>query len=120
QGVAGSDRHEHCRLWPDCHARPRNGNAIARADCSSHHQCSRLPWTVDGRARAMRGTTFLGAIMGAIGMALLLLPTGAAAQFWHFGPEALVWHGNDTGGIIPWSCENEAIAQQAAAGYCAR
>ena len=28
--------------------------------------------------------------------------------------------GNDTGGIIPWSCENEAMAQQAAAAYCAR
>ena len=36
------------------------------------------------------------------------------------GPAALVWHGNDTGGIIPWSCENEAVAPQAAAGYCAR
>ena len=68
----------------------------------------------------MRGTVFLGAIfLGAIGMAMLPL-TGAQAQFWHSGPEALVWHGNDTGGIIPWSCDNEAIAQQAAAGYCAR
>ena len=45
---------------------------------------------------------------------------GAQAQFWHFDPTALVWHGNDTGGIIPWSCENEAVAPQAAAGYCAR
>jgi hypothetical protein len=68
----------------------------------------------------MRGTVFLGAIfLGAIGMAMLPL-TGAQAQFWHSGPEALVWHGNDTGGIIPWSCENEAWATQAAAGYCAR
>ncbi|MFL6797590.1 MAG: hypothetical protein ACJ8F3_09295 [Xanthobacteraceae bacterium] len=31
-----------------------------------------------------------------------------------------VYHGNDTGGIIPWSCENEAAAQQIAATYCAR
>ena len=28
--------------------------------------------------------------------------------------------GNDTGGIIPWSCENEAMAQQIAGAYCAR
>jgi hypothetical protein len=74
----------------------------------------------------MRATTFLGAMLlgatffGAAGMAMLLPLTGAQAQFWHTGPEALVWHGNDTGGIIPWSCDNEAIAQQAAAGYCAR
>ncbi len=75
----------------------------------------------------MRATTFPGAmtgaivaaIIGAIGLAVLL-PTGAQAQFWHSGPEVLVWHGSDTGGIIPWSCENEAVAQQAAAGYCAK
>jgi hypothetical protein len=67
----------------------------------------------------MRATIFLrailgpilGPILGAIGMAMLLPPTGASAQ---------VWHGNDTGGIIPWSCENEALAPRAAAGYCAR
>jgi hypothetical protein len=64
----------------------------------------------------MRAITFLGAI----GLAMLVPLTGASAQFWHVGPEALVWHGNDTGGIIPWSCENEALATQAAAGYCAR
>ena len=68
----------------------------------------------------MRATAFLGAIFGAIGMAMLLPPTGAQAQFWHSGPEVLVWHGNDTGGIIPWSCENEALAPRAAAGHCAR
>ena len=33
---------------------------------------------------------------------------------------AQVYHGNDTGGIIPWSCENEAAAPQIAARYCAR
>src|ERR1700686_1892285 len=64
----------------------------------------------------MRATIFLGAI----GMAMLLPLTGAVAQFWRTGPEAQVWHGNDTGGIIPWSCENEASAPQAAAFYCAR
>ena len=31
-----------------------------------------------------------------------------------------VHEGNDTGGIIPWSCENEAMAPQIAAAYCAR
>ena len=76
----------------------------------------------------MRITTFLGAVsfgavfLGTIALALLLPQTGAQAQFlfWRNSAEALVWHGNDTGGIIPWSCENEAVSQQAAAGYCAR
>ncbi|HLH96860.1 MAG TPA: hypothetical protein VKW08_17250 [Xanthobacteraceae bacterium] len=55
-------------------------------------------------------------------LALVLLPArDAQAQFWWFnGPQRLVWHGNDTGGIIPWSCENEAAAQAAAAAYCAQ
>ena len=49
----------------------------------------------------------------------LMLVTGASA--WNdilnsvWGPK-----GNDTGGIIPWSCENEAMAQQIAGAYCAR
>ena len=46
-------------------------------------------------------------------MALLLLGAAARAQIY-------IYHANDTGGIIPWSCENEAIAQQVAAAYCAR
>jgi hypothetical protein len=37
---------------------------------------------------------------------------GSAAQ-------AQVYRGNDTGGIIPWSCENEADARDIAAAYCA-
>lgn len=36
------------------------------------------------------------------------------------GASAQVYRGNDTGGIIPWSCENEADAQAIAAAYCAR
>jgi hypothetical protein len=39
---------------------------------------------------------------------------------WGATAQAQVYHGNDTGGIIPWSCENEAVAQQIAALYCAR
>jgi hypothetical protein len=39
---------------------------------------------------------------------------------WGAGAKAQVYHGNDTGGIISWSCENEAMAQQIAAEYCAR
>jgi len=34
--------------------------------------------------------------------------------------QAQIYHGNDTGGIIPWSCENEAAAPQITAEYCAR
>jgi hypothetical protein len=41
----------------------------------------------------------------------MLLATGAQAQ---------VYRGNDTGGIIPWSCENEADAKAIAADHCAR
>ena len=34
---------------------------------------------------------------------------------------AQVYRGNDTGGIIPWSCENEAAgAAMSPAAYCAR
>jgi len=64
----------------------------------------------------MRATAFLGIILGAAGLALLT-PTEASAQFWWASP---VWHGNDTGGIIPWSCENEAIAPRAAGAFCAQ
>jgi hypothetical protein len=49
------------------------------------------------------------ALLSVIGVLLL----GAATQ-------AQIYHANDTGGIIPWSCENEAMAQQIAAAYCAR
>lgn len=46
-----------------------------------------------------------------IGIAVALSASAASAQ---------VWHGNDTGGIIPWSCENEEAATEIAAGHCAR
>lgn len=45
------------------------------------------------------------------GLALALLSAGAHAQ---------VYRGNDTGGIIPWSCENEVDAREIAGAYCAR
>ena len=51
------------------------------------------------------------ALHGAV-VALAMALSAAAAQ-------AQVWQGNDTGGIIPWSCENEAVAQETAAAYCA-
>ena len=51
------------------------------------------------------------ALLSVIGVLML----GAAAH-----AQPTIYHGNDTGGIIPWSCENEAMAQQAAAAYCAR
>src|SRR5262249_83478 len=49
------------------------------------------------------------ALLSVIGLLLL----GAAAR-----AQPYIYHGNDTGGIIPWSCENEAMAQQLAAAYC--
>jgi hypothetical protein len=45
--------------------------------------------------------------------AIILMLTSIVAQ-------AQVYRGNDTGGIIPWSCENEAVAHTIAASYCAR
>ncbi len=48
-----------------------------------------------------------------IGLAVALLSANAQAQ-----PQ--VYRGNDTGGIIPWSCENEADAREIAGAYCAR
>jgi hypothetical protein len=58
----------------------------------------------------------LAAMLGAIGLALLA-PASAQAQAWEPWP---MLHGNDTGGIIPWSCENEAVATRVAANYCAQ
>ena len=49
------------------------------------------------------------ALLSVIGVFLL----GAPAH-------AQIYHAKDTGGIIPWSCENEAMAQQIAGAYCAR
>ena len=52
------------------------------------------------------------ALLGSvIGVSVLLSGASVRAQ---------IYHGNDTGGIIPWSCENEAMAPQIAAAYCAR
>ena len=48
--------------------------------------------------------------MSLIGLAVALSSASAQAQ---------VYRGNDTGGIIPWSCENEVDAPAIAASYCA-
>jgi hypothetical protein len=48
-----------------------------------------------------------------IGVIVALFQASAHAQ-------TPVYRGNDTGGIIPWSCENEADAREIAAAYCAR
>ena len=45
-----------------------------------------------------------------IGLAVALFSAGANAQ---------IYRGNDTGGIIPWSCENEVDARAIAGAYCA-
>lgn len=45
-----------------------------------------------------------------IGLAVALCSASAHAQ---------VYRGNDTGGIIPWSCENEVAARAIAGAYCA-
>jgi hypothetical protein len=47
----------------------------------------------------------------ALVLALLLSSAGFAS--------AHVWRGNDTGGIIPWSVENERLAPESASSHCA-
>jgi hypothetical protein len=69
-----------------------------------HHRPFKLPSQHLSEALAMRA-----ALMSVIGVLLL----GSAAQ-------AQVYHGNDTGGIISWSCENEAMAREIAGDFCAR
>jgi hypothetical protein len=54
----------------------------------------------------------IGVTMG-LGLSLGFPP---AAQAQTQAP--IVTRGNDTGGIIPWSCENEAAAQAIAAAHC--
>ena len=51
------------------------------------------------------------ALLSVIG--ILMLGAAASAQIY-------IYHANDTCGIIPWSFENEAVAQRVAAAYCAR
>jgi hypothetical protein len=58
------------------------------------------------RVTAMRGV-LVAAMIGAA-----LLASSASA----YGGSVT---GNDTGGIIPWSCESEAAAPQIAGEYCA-
>jgi hypothetical protein len=50
-------------------------------------------------------------LLSVAGLAISLSAADVKAQ-------ALV-QGNDTGGIIPWSCENEAAAWQVAGAFCA-
>jgi hypothetical protein len=51
--------------------------------------------------------------LSVVGVALSLSASQAGAQ-------AYVSNGNDTGGIIPWSCEAEPVARYVAAAHCAR
>jgi hypothetical protein len=54
-----------------------------------------------------------------MGAALRVLAIGLAVVLQIASAQAQVWRGNDTGGIIPWSCENEATAREVAQAYCA-
>lgn len=49
-----------------------------------------------------------------IGLAVALVSMSAHAQTYGY-----VHRGNDTGGIISWSCENEANAREIAGAFCA-
>ena len=56
----------------------------------------------------------IAVLLCAIGMALSAMVGTGHAQ------APMVYAGNDTGGIIPWSCETEAMAPAIAADFCAR
>ena len=53
-------------------------------------------------------------------VAVVSLVIGAAAVGASAAQAQPYLKGNDTGGIIAWSCEAEAMAQELAAGHCAR
>ena len=52
----------------------------------------------------------LSLAIGSVGALMLISVNCASAQA----------YGNDTGGIIPWSCENEATSHAIAGEYCSR
>jgi hypothetical protein len=58
----------------------------------------------------MEGVMRAAALAGVVGALVLGSAAGAAPG---------VWYDNDTGGLIPWSCENEAAAPAIAANACA-
>src|SRR5262245_11130695 len=60
-----------------------------------------------------------GVVMRFAGL-LLVIGVALAVAGASEGAHAQVYRGNDTGGIIPWSCEAEAYAPMIAAEYCAR
>ena len=62
---------------------------------------------------------------------LVAMSSAAGAQWWGYEWGSKLWdhswpgpgslgpaHGNDTSGIIPWSCENELRAYEIAAEHC--
>ena len=57
-----------------------------------------------------------GCVLAVIGVLL----SGACASAQDREVEPRVFRGNDTGGIISWSCENEALAKEIAADHCKR
>src|SRR5438876_5108136 len=52
-------------------------------------------------------------LAGVVALSAVLPATSASAWWWD------EVKGNDTGGIVPWSCENERDAVRIAADYCA-
>src|SRR5262249_19000717 len=99
QGRRGQVRPTNPRLW-------RSGHACPRFDVGGFPPAGPASKLAGAQkeARAMRAT-LLAAIL------VLFAAAGARAQ---------VYHGNDTGGIIPWSRADEAMARQNAPPYCMR
>jgi hypothetical protein len=54
-------------------------------------------------------------IVSVVGVSIIGLCAGLSVP----GAQAQIYNGNDTGGIISWSCENEAAALAIAAEHCA-
>jgi hypothetical protein len=51
--------------------------------------------------------------------ASVLCVAGITLLFPVSGAQAQIWAGNDTGGVIPWSCQVEPYAPRIAADHCA-
>lgn len=54
-----------------------------------------------------------------VGLTLALVSAGVFSAGAHAQSYGFVHRGNDTGGIIPWSCESEAEANDVAGAFCA-
>jgi hypothetical protein len=128
-GIKVPARHDdkNRRLWRPRHAAGA-GCRWASGCAVQEHRPGVCRSATPRRQSAERGFSSTGGAfklaskIGGVAMRVLALVVGVVCwcALSSTGAQAQIYHGNDTGGIIPWSCENEAAAPQIAAEYCAR